>query len=83
MSYDARGVKIHWDDLVVWFGKLGKERQSLHVGAARGAGIFSSKIKVELVRHGEDGEWVATGIYRSVRSDRTVVVDNIPESPYE
>lgn len=83
MAYDARGVKIRWDDLVVWFGKIGKERKSMHLGAARGAGIFSGKIKVELVRHGEDGTWVSTGIFRSVRSASTIVVDMIPGSPYE
>lgn len=81
--HDARGVKIHWDDLVVWFGKIGNERRSLHVGVAAGAGIFSNKIKVEIVRHGEDGEWVSTGIYRSVSATKVVVIDNVPESPYE
>lgn len=81
--HDARGVKIHWGDLVVWFGKIGKERASLHVGEAAGAGIFSNKIKVEVIRHGEDDKWVATGVFRSVRSDRTVVIDNVPGSPYE
>lgn len=83
--HDARGVEIRRGDLVVWFGKIGREKPSLHIGEATSSTIFAwtPRVNVEVVRHGDHDEWISTGIFRKIKPDHVVVIDNVPESPYE
>lgn len=82
MSFDSRGVEIQREDIVVWFGRLGRTRPMLHLGVVEGMG-FWGKIRVGMILHGETGEWRTNGVTTSIRPRDVLVIEDAPESPYE
>lgn len=82
MSYDVRGVSIERDDAVVWFGRIGRTRPALHLGVVGGFG-WLGKVRVDLVRHGEEGDWLTTGVVIHMKPHDLMVIEDAPESPDE
>lgn len=82
MSRDARGVPVRRDDAVIWWGRLPGQKAALHLGLVEGFGLFGGA-KIVLALYGTDGEWRTTGVVVSVKTEKLIVVEDVPESPYE
>jgi hypothetical protein len=82
VSYDARGVWINRDDLVVWFGRIPGDKSRVHLGAVDGFSFFG-RVVVSQVGHGVDGEWRTTGATGRVRPVDLIVIEDAPEAVSE
>ncbi len=82
MSVDARGVIVRRADLVIWKGRLPGQRSAPHLGMVEGFGLFGG-VKISLAAHGTDGDWRTTGVVVSVKAEKLIVIEDVPESPYE
>lgn len=83
MTTDSRGIPVRRDDLVVWWGKVDGQR-AVHLGVVEGTGfLFSGRVRVCLARLGLDGDIRTLGLTASVPSDHLMVIEDVPESPYE
>lgn len=91
---DARGVRVLRRDLVTWRGKVhgldpdedGPEapgkKKAMRLGSVSGF-TFGGKLRLEVVRIGDDEEIYATAQYARVKPKKVLVVVDVPESPYE